>query len=202
MPNTIIKIEDEIMNAINLKNKIKKLIYPYLKLKYRVKSSGWYYIGKRTTIKNKKKVFIGKGTNISPNCMLVPNGKGIKFGENVIIGYCSAIFSSYYVEIEENVICAAFMFIIDSNHGYENVEIPIRKQHYEKDTKDNKVIIGADSWIGAHVTIIGNVRIGKHCVIAAGAVVNRDIPDYCVAAGVPAKVIKKYDFEQKKWVRV
>lgn len=64
------------------------------------------------------------------------------------------------------------------------------------------ITIGKDTWIGAHVSIIGNVSIGKHCVIAANSVVVKDIPDYSVAAGVPAKVIKKYSFEKEEWIKV
>ena len=60
-------------------------------------------------------------------------------------------------------------------------------------------MIGDDSWIGENVCIIG-ASIGRHCVIGANAVVTKEIPDYCVAVGNPARVIKRYDFEQKDWV--
>ena len=52
------------------------------------------------------------------------------------------------------------------------------------------------------MVVVGKVRIGKHCVIGANSVVTKDIPDYSVAAGIPAKVIKRYDFEKSEWVRV
>jgi UDP-2-acetamido-3-amino-2,3-dideoxy-glucuronate N-acetyltransferase len=55
------------------------------------------------------------------------------------------------------------------------------------------IIIEEDSWIGASVTILPNVKVGKCSIIATGAVVNADIPPYCIAAGVPAKVIKKIE---------
>ena len=63
------------------------------------------------------------------------------------------------------------------------------------------VIIGEGSWIGENVCIIG-ASVGKHCVIGANAVVTKDIPDYCVAVGTPAKIIKKYDTKIKKWIKV
>lgn len=65
-----------------------------------------------------------------------------------------------------------------------------------------KVVIGEGSWLGTNVVVVGDVRIGKHCVIGANSVVTKDIPDYSVAAGTPCKVIKQYDFEREAWVRV
>ena len=65
----------------------------------------------------------------------------------------------------------------------------------------SEVTIGEDSWIGENVCICG-ASIGKHCVIGANSVVTKDIPDYCVAAGIPAKVIKKYNFEKNSWDRI
>ena len=61
------------------------------------------------------------------------------------------------------------------------------------------VHIGDGSWLGTHVVIAGNITIGKHCVIGANSVVKHDIPDYCVAAGIPARIIKRYDFGTKSW---
>lgn len=66
----------------------------------------------------------------------------------------------------------------------------------------NEIIIGDGSWIGTNSVISGDVHIGKHCVIGANSVVIKDIPDYCVAVGTPAKVVKKYDFNEKKWISI
>ena len=65
-----------------------------------------------------------------------------------------------------------------------------------------KVVIGEGTWLGTNVVVVGNVRVGKHCVIGANSVVTKDIPDYSVAAGIPCRVIKRYDFEKEEWVRV
>lgn len=61
------------------------------------------------------------------------------------------------------------------------------------------VHIGDGSWLGTHVVIAGNITIGKHCVIGANSVVTKDIPDYSVAVGIPAKVVKRYNFDTKCW---
>ena len=61
------------------------------------------------------------------------------------------------------------------------------------------VSIGDDTWIGTNVVIVGTVEIGKHCVIGANRVVTHDIPDYCVAAGSPCKVLKRYNMVTREW---
>ena len=60
------------------------------------------------------------------------------------------------------------------------------------------ITIGDGTWIGRNSIVIG-CSIGKHCVIGANSVVKHDIPDYCVAAGIPARIIKRYDFETQAW---
>ena len=67
--------------------------------------------------------------------------------------------------------------------------------------KDDRVLIDDGTWLGTNVVVVGNVHIGKQCVIGANSVVTKDIPDYCVAAGSPAKVLKRYNFESKEWER-
>ena len=83
-------------------------------------------------------------------------------------------------------------------HGYEDIETPIKKQPI---VQKKEVYIGDGSWLGENVCVIG-ASIGKHCVIGANSVVTKDIPDYSIAVGSPAKVIKQFDFKENKWVRV
>lgn len=61
--------------------------------------------------------------------------------------------------------------------------------------------IGEGSWLGENVCVIG-ASVGKHCTIGANAVVTKDIPDYSVAVGIPAKVIKQYNFKTQRWERI
>jgi acetyltransferase-like isoleucine patch superfamily enzyme len=63
-------------------------------------------------------------------------------------------------------------------------------------------VIGDDCWIGANAVVTAGVTIGKHSVVAAGAVVTKDIPPYSVAVGNPCRVIKRYDIERNEWVKV
>ncbi len=62
------------------------------------------------------------------------------------------------------------------------------------------MVIADDAFIGINAVILPNVRGGRHAVVGAGAVVTHDVPDYCVAAGNPARVLRRYNFERRAWV--
>ena len=79
--------------------------------------------------------------------------------------------------------------------------IPIKDQGISME-ENSSVVIGEDSWIGTKATIIGKVHVGKHCVIGANSVVTKSIPDYCIAVGSPARIIKRYNPEIKKWEKL
>lgn len=89
--------------------------------------------------------------------------------------------------IGKDVMMAPECVFISRNHEYSDVNIPMRLQGYKE---EEPCIIGDDVWIGRRVMIMPGVKVGKGVVIAAGAVVTKDIPDYAIVGGVPAKVIK------------
>jgi len=91
--------------------------------------------------------------------------------------------------------------IADHNHNYLNPTIHIYKQGVLA-VENGRVHIGEGTWLGTNVVIVGNISVGKQCVIGANSVVTKDIPDYSVAVGIPAKVIKRYDFEQQQWIKI
>lgn len=97
--------------------------------------------------------------------------------------------------IEKNVLTANHVYISDNLHGYHNIKQPVLNQNIQQ---LNDVVIGEGSWLGENVCIIG-AKVGKHCVIGANAVVTHDIPDFCVAVGVPARVIKMYNTYTGCW---
>jgi acetyltransferase-like isoleucine patch superfamily enzyme len=80
------------------------------------------------------------------------------------------------------------VYITDQNHGYENVKIPISQQTQT----ERPVSIGDGSWLGAGVVILPGATIGKHVAIGANSVVTGSLPDYCVAVGAPARIIRQY----------
>ena len=102
------------------------------------------------------------------------------------------------ITIGHNTAIAANVTITDINHPYVNITIPVEQQ----DIEVSPVCIGEDCKIYNNVVILPGVNIGKHVVIGANSVVNRDIPDYSVAVGIPAKVIKQYNFNTRSWERI
>ena len=129
-------------------------------------------------------VSIGDGTNIYPNITLWGPGK-IQIGRHVELGINTIVYSRKCVIIGDFVNIAANCYIIDSNHGIKRNK---RIQEQSVVVK-GPVIIEDDVWLGAGVIVLSGVHIGKGAVIGAGAVVNKDIPSYAIAVGVPAKII-------------
>lgn len=123
----------------------------------------------------------------------------IKVGEKTIIGkYCS-IAAIDCVEIGKNVLFAGHVHITDHSHGYEDITTPIAPQ---KLISKGPVIIEDDCWLGFSCEILSGVHIGKHSIVAARAVVTKDVPPYSIVAGNPARVVKQYNFETKQWEKV
>lgn len=102
------------------------------------------------------------------------------------------------IEIGANTAIAANVTITDINHPYEDITKPIERQPLDV----KPVTIGEDCKIYNNCVILPGVNIGKHCCIGANSVVTHDVPDYSVAVGSPARVIKRYSFEEKKWIRI
>lgn len=104
-------------------------------------------------------------------------------GRNVYVGLSCCLGD---VTLEDDVLLGSHVSIMNgaAQHGIERLDIPIREQPGVWP----RVTIGRDSWIGDRATVMADV--GKHCVIGAGSVVTKAIPDYAIAAGVPAKVIR------------
>jgi carbonic anhydrase/acetyltransferase-like protein (isoleucine patch superfamily) len=141
---------------------------------------------------------IGEGSMIGHQTIvdLTPDPQlGESARSHLQIGRCTAIneFNNIRagnapVTIGNGCLISQFVSIIDANHGISPCKY-VREQPH--DLTSAGVHIGDDVWIGANVVILPGVRIGTGAVIAAGAIVTRDVPEYAVAAGVPAKV-KRY----------
>lgn len=102
------------------------------------------------------------------------------------------------VVIGANTAIAANVTITDIHHPYNDIALPIERQMI----KVKEVIIGEDCKIYNNVVILPGVHIGKHVTIGANSVVSFDIPDYSVAVGNPARIIKKYDFDSQQWKKI
>ena len=178
-----------------------KLRFITLLYKYRFKSFGKKsYLHSPLKIDGIENIEIGNGVSIAYKTWLaaVPlTGEKSKLiiEDGVNIGNFNHIYATQSIIIRKNVLTADKIYISDNLHGYENIYTPIIKQPI---VQKKEVEIGEGSWLGENVCIIG-ASIGKHCVVGANSVVTKDIPDYCVIVGVPAKIIKRYCFEEQKW---
>ena len=116
-------------------------------------------------------------------------GKNIKFGKNVFVNINNYFMDGTDITIGDNVFIGPSCGFYTANHP---LDYKRRNQGLEKALP---ITVGNNCWFGANVSVMPGVTIGNGCVIAAGAVVTKDIPDNSLAAGVPAKVTKKIDNE-------
>lgn len=149
-----------------------------------------------------KNIKIGYNTTILTNSRLSVYGNSndisIQIGNDCYIsfGFSALASSQAKIIIGDNVLFASNVLVTNENHGI-NPELDIPYMSQPLSAKD--VYIGNGCWIGEQVCILSGVSIGEKCIIGAGSVVTKSIPDYCIAAGNPAKVLKRYNFETKRW---
>jgi acetyltransferase-like isoleucine patch superfamily enzyme len=185
-----------------------KYLYSFIQSK-----TGYKKFGKGSIIKypnriwNKSNIEIGDNVFIAENSFfaasvifqdqkfnpLIKIGNNVSIGGNLIIGCVDS------VVIEDDVLIADRVFISDHIHDYENVKIPIINQKLKS---KGGVLIKRGSFIGVNSVIMPGVIVGKNSVIGASSVVTKSVPDYSIVAGIPAKIIKKYDTKLGKWIKV
>jgi acetyltransferase-like isoleucine patch superfamily enzyme len=147
-----------------------------------------------------KNMEIGSGTFIQRGSWLYARSVDrsdvyLKIGRNCIFGYNIHIASVRSVVIGDNVLTANNVFITDNTHSYRDVDRPIIEQPV---VFSGSVEVGSGSWLGENVCILSS-NIGRNSVIGANSVVTRDVPDYCVAVGAPAIIIKHYNRDSCTW---
>ena len=148
-----------------------------------------------TKLYTPKYVSVGDNSSIMSHCIIETctideNKPNLEIGNNVSIGEYSHITCANKITIGDGVLTGRFVLITDNSHGNNTKEVAEIAPLAREINSNGPVCIGANVWVGDKVTILPNVTIGKGCIIAANAVVTKDIPEYSVAAGVPAKVIK------------
>lgn len=136
---------------------------------------------------------IGKGTHIAATSTINvvsqknKNNSSLHIGENTLIGdFCNIRAGGSTINIGKNCLFAQFVSIIGTNHLMSKEKTI---QQNEWDTHKNFVLIGDDVWIGCKVVVLPGVKIGNGAVIAAGSVVTKDVQEYSIVAGIPAKLI-------------
>lgn len=149
------------------------------------------------TVYNEHYIEIGSNTMIGPYCALsagmLPGQECltspvVKIGDRCLIGRGSGIVGHLAISIGDDVWTGHHVYITDQNHGYEDVSRPISQQTQP----EQPVIIGDGSWLGAGTVVLPGATIGRHVAVGANAVVTGALPDFCVAVGAPARVIRQY----------
>ena len=135
---------------------------------------------------------IGEGTLLEPGCWLTlaPEAR-IEIGAGCFLNRGVMIAAQERVEIGDHTMFANGCFIGDAEHRYDDPEKPITWQGF---TSKGPVKIGSNCWFGVHCVVTSGVSVGDRCVIGANSVVNRDVEAATIAAGAPAKPIRRIDF--------
>ncbi len=122
----------------------------------------------------------------------------IKIDDGVFANRFLTILSADKLEIGRHTFIGSHVSIINENHGMN----PEMGCYGLQPLKTAPISIGENCWIGDKSTILPGVTIGNNTIIAAGSVVTKSIPKYCIAAGSPAKIIKKWNLKEKMWEKV
>jgi serine acetyltransferase len=143
----------------------------------------WIAIGAGTLI----------GAQVSLSAGMVPgqdlgDHPVLRIGDHCVIGRGSHIVAHNSIVIGDDVFTGPYVYVTDQNHGYTDPDVPIGRQW----PSNTAVSIGAGSWLGAGVIVLPGACIGRNVAVAAGSVVRGRIPDRCVIAGVPARVVREY----------
>jgi len=153
---------------------------------------------------NEQYIRIGAGTMVGPYTSItagmapgqeMATDPVVTIGDRCVIGRGSHIVGHWSIEIGDDIQTGPYVYITDQNHSYLDPEQPVGRQW----PVEASVRIGSGSWLGANAVILPGTTIGEHVVVAAGAVVRGNIPDHCVVAGVPARVVRQW-FHDRGWV--
>lgn len=188
-----------------MKNSARK----FLKYIYKLKAKKYFRkfkskIGKIVSIKNFDCILLEDNVFVNDYCKIdvIKNFAGNSFDpkiiieKNVIIGSFFVTYVTDKLKIGSETILAHNVTILTENHGM-NTES--EKPYHAQPLISKEVEIGKNCWIGCNVTICPGVHLGNNVIVGANSLVNKSFPDNVMIAGVPAKIIKKYNFEKHSW---
>lgn len=154
------------------------------------------YLGKPIFLKGIRQVYIGKRVRIFPQLRMEVHKNGsIHIEDEVVISQNVHITAADKLKIGRKSVILANTFITDIDHDYRKLDTHILEQEYLVQPTE----IGENCFIGMGVAIMAGTKLGKQCVVGANSVVRGKFPNYCVIAGAPAKIVKKYNPETKVW---
>lgn len=162
---------------------------------------------KNITLKNPHCLYFGNNIGIGKNTYFLPcteyAGKKyspkITIGDGTSIGIRNSFAAIHGITIGKNVLFAGYVHVTDHSHGYEDITLPIAKQPL---ISKGPVFIEDNCWLGFNSEILSGVHIGRNSVVAAHAVVTKDVPPYSIVAGNPARIVKQYNLKTRQWEKV
>lgn len=203
----VLLIANQVPGALGLV--LRKVLYPGL---FKVVGRNVVF-GRNMTLRHPARISTGDNVAIDDNAVLDAKGcppeKEFSFGDNIIIGHTStlcskggsliigdncnfgshiALYSASDIIFGKNILLGPGAFIGGGTYRFDDKEAPIIGQGYDL---KGTIEIGDNCWFGAAVTVVDGVKIGENSIIGAGAVVLQDVPPNCIAAGVPARVIRE-----------
>lgn len=173
---------------------------------------GWRkaYLGRSSRVIGTRFIAVGEGASIGRYAWVEAVGESgdemyrpaIKFGARFHASERLHVSAIDRVEIGDDCLFGSCVYISDHNHGGYKGEVqsnPSEPPVQRKLVSLGHVIIGSNVWLGDNVTIVGPVRIGDGVVVGANSMVTRDVPDNVIVGGVPAKILKRFNFSSGKW---
>ena len=134
---------------------------------------------------------VGAGALLEPDVWITaPGDARVRIGAGTFLNLGVMVAAERLVEIGDHCMLANGCFVSDSSHRYEDLEVPITWQGFES---KGPTRIGDNCWLGAHAVVTSGVTIGERCVVGANSVVTGNLEPFSVAAGAPARVIRRIE---------
>jgi len=135
---------------------------------------------------------IGAGTLFEPHVWITaPGGARVRIGSGTFLNLGVMIAAQDLVEIGDHCMLANGCFVSDADHRFDDPELPVTWQGFQS---RGPTRIGDNCWLGAHVVVTSGVTIGERCVVGANSVVTSDLEPFSIAAGVPARLLRRVQF--------
>lgn len=187
-----------------IKNILTFAMHPRVAIHLRLAGTSDLYIGPQMRINSLEEVSIGRGVSIGRNSrfLIVNNYQGkvytpsISIGDRVNIGNRFSALSAASIVIDNDCLIASDVLITSENHG-TNPELSA--SYGTTPLEAEPVHIGKGCWLAEKVSIMPGVNLGERCIVAAGAVVTKSFPAYSMVGGVPARLLKRYNFDKHLW---
>jgi serine acetyltransferase len=146
----------------------------------------WIHLGRHCIIGEQVTLTAGMmpGLDLGPEPVL-------RLGDGVVLGRGSHVVASAPVVFGNDVYCGPYVYVTSDNHSYDDTTQPVGKQW----PRSAPVEIGTGSWLGSGCVILPGARLGRNVVVAAGAVVRGEVPDFAVVAGAPARIVRRWEAE-------